>query len=121
MPEQAGEDRARGRRIDRRLFLRLAFLAAGLITAALAVRLALRLASLRRHAGEKPAAWMPIGYVARIHGVDPVALRAALGLGTDVPDRRTIEEIASERSVPLDAFIAEVEAAVTRLKQAGAG
>ncbi len=51
---------------------------------------------------------MPIDYVARIHGIDPVELRAALGLGTDVPDRRTIEEIASERSVPVDAFIAEV-------------
>lgn len=121
MPEQPREDSARGRRIDRRLVLRLAFLAAGLITTALAVRFALRLTSLRRHAGERPAAWMPIGYVARIHGIDPVALRAALGLGTDVPDRRTIEEIASERSVPLDAFIAEVETAVARLKQAGAG
>lgn len=64
---------------------------------------------------------MPIGYVARVNGVDPAALREALGIDPTVGDRRTLGEIAAERAIPLETMIDEVEAALARLKQAGGG
>lgn len=104
--------------VDRRLFLKLAFFTAAFFTIGIAGRFLWRLWHFRRHAGEAPQAWMTVGYVARLHGVDLDALKAALGLPTGERDRRAIADIAAERGVAVETFIAEVEAALQSLKAA---
>ena len=65
--------------------------------------------------------WMTVGYVARSWGLEPRALDAEAG--TPMPQVKghpqTLEEIARDRGVPVDEVIAEVEAAVDRLKASG--
>lgn len=107
------------RRVNRRLVLRLAFLAAALVTTALAVRFIIRVARLRLHAGEPPAAWMPLRYVARAHNIEPAALRDALGLDPSVSLRRTLGEIAADRGIAAEVFLEQVKAALARMKPAG--
>lgn len=102
--------------IDRRLFFKLAFFLAVLFTIGIAARFLWRLRQFRLHAGEAPQGWMPIRYVARLHGVDLDALRAALGLPAGQRDRRTIAEIAAERGLAVEIFLAEVAAALDSLK-----
>jgi hypothetical protein len=58
--------------------------------------------------------WMTPAYVAHSRGLDRTALRDALGL--DPGTRATLEEIAASRGVPVDAVIAEVEAAVSEAR-----
>lgn len=66
--------------------------------------------------------WMTVGYVARSWGLNPRDLDAAAGLpppqvrGHPLP----LSEIAEDRGVPVEQVIAEVEAAVARLRAAGA-
>ena len=63
---------------------------------------------------------MTVGYVARSWGLEPRALDAEAGM--PVPEVKghpqTLEEIARDRGVPVAEVIAEVEAAVARLKAA---
>lgn len=103
-------------RLDRRTFLRIAFALALAAAVILAARAAFRYAYWRSHRDEKVAGWMPLGYVARSHGVPVDALRRALGLPEGVADRRPIEEIARERGVATAAFVEEVERALTAVK-----
>ena len=103
-------------RIDRRTFLKIAFGLALAAAVALAARAALRFAYWRSHRDEKIAGWMPLGYVARSHGVGVDALRRALALPETVADRRPIEEIATARGVDVATFIAEVEEALAAIK-----
>ncbi|CAG0949623.1 hypothetical protein RHIZO_00112 [Rhizobiaceae bacterium] len=105
-------------RLDRRTFLKIAFGLAVAAAVALAARAAFRFVYWRSHRDEKVAGWMPLGYVARSHGVPLGALRRALGLAEDVVDRRPIEEIAEERGVATAAFVAEVERALATIKAA---
>lgn len=111
---------ASARRFSRRTVLRIAFYLAAALTLAFAVRFTLRAMSFMRHAGEPPAPWMPIGYVARLNAVDVDRLREALGLDPQVPDRRPIGAIAEEMGVPVEAFLADIAAAIEKLKSAPA-
>lgn len=65
--------------------------------------------------------WMTVGYVARSWGLEPRALDAEAGM--PVPEVKghpqTLEEIARDRGVPVAEVIAEVEAAVARMKASG--
>jgi hypothetical protein len=65
--------------------------------------------------------WMTVGYVARSWGLEPRALDAEAGM--PVPEVKghpqTLEEIARDRGVPVAEVIAEVEAAVGRMKASG--
>jgi hypothetical protein len=65
--------------------------------------------------------WMTVGYVARSWGLEPRALDAEAGM--PVPEVKghpqTLEEIARDRGVPVAEVIAEVEAAVERMKASG--
>jgi len=103
-------------RLSRRTLLKIAFGLALAAAVILAARAALRFAYWRSHRDEKVAGWMPLGYVARSHGVDVDALRRALGLPETIADRRPIEEIARERGVATAAFVAEVERALAAVK-----
>lgn len=103
-------------RLDRRTLLKIAFGLALAAAVALAARAALRFIYWRNHRDEKVAGWMPLGYVARAHGVPLGALRRALGLPEDVVDRRPIEAIARERGVATAVFVAEVEQALAAVK-----
>lgn len=105
-------------RFSRRRLLKIAFLFAATATTLLAARFFWRLAHFSLHSGEAPQGWMPIGYVARLHGVPVDALKLALGLSADKPDRRTISEIAAERGIPVDVFIGQIVAEIEKLKQA---
>lgn len=55
---------------------------------------------------------MWVGYVARSHQVAPAALLAALGLPTDVRDRRPVGEIAREQNKRFADIRALLEAAI---------
>lgn len=103
-------------RYSRRTFLKVAFGLALAAAVALAARAAFRFVYWRNHRDEKVAGWMPLGYVARSHGVPLDDLRRALGLPEGVVDRRPLEEIARERGVAAAAFIAEVERALAAVK-----
>lgn len=103
-------------RLDRRTLLKIAFGLALAAAVALAARAALRFIYWRNHRDEEIAGWMPLGYVARAHGVPLGALRRALGLPEDVVDRRPIEELARERGVATAVFVAEVEQALAAVK-----
>jgi hypothetical protein len=103
-------------RYSRRTFLKVAFGLALVAAVALAARAAFRFVYWRNHRDEKVAGWMPLGYVARSHGVPLDDLRRALGLPEGVVDRRPLEEIARERGVATAAFVAEVERALAAVK-----
>lgn len=103
-------------RLSRRTFLKIAFALALAAAVILAARAVLRFVYWRNHRDEKVAGWMPLGYVARSHGVAVAALRRALGLPEGVADRRPIEEIARERGIETAAFVAEVEEALAAVK-----
>lgn len=105
-------------RFTRRRLLKIAFVVLALATAMLAARFFWRLAHFSLHAGEAPQGWMPVGYVARLHGVPPEKLLQALGIAADKPDRRPLSEIAAERGLTEEAFIAQIMEAVEKLKQA---
>ncbi|MFN4191915.1 MAG: hypothetical protein ACK4FR_03150 [Tabrizicola sp.] len=62
--------------------------------------------------------WMTVGYVARSWGLDPRALDGEAGLPLpEVKGRpQPLSEIARDRGVPVAEVIAEVEAAMARLK-----
>ncbi len=107
--------------LNRRRFLQVAFGLALTVTLLLAARFVARFLYFRRHADEPVAGWMPLGYVARSHGVPVEALRDELGLAPEFHDRRPIEQIASESGMPPEAYIAEVEAALERLAGTPAG
>ncbi len=66
------------------------------------------------HGDHRVEGWMTPGYVAHSRGLDRLALRDALGLEPGM--RVTLEEIAASRGVPVDAVIAEVEAAVSEAR-----
>ncbi|MFN3575483.1 MAG: hypothetical protein ACK4TJ_00635 [Tabrizicola sp.] len=62
--------------------------------------------------------WMTVGYVARSWGLDPRALDAEAGLPMPAIKGRPqpLSEIARDRGVPVEQVIAEVEAALARLR-----
>ncbi|SLN35425.1 hypothetical protein [Roseisalinus antarcticus] len=59
--------------------------------------------------------WMTVGIVARMHDYAPRALNAEAGFPRPDPRASTMAEIARARGVPVEAVIAELEAALSRL------
>lgn len=101
----------------------LAFLAAAAVTLFFAVRLfvfALYWAD-PTHRDQHPAGWMTPGYVARSWQVPRDDLVGALGLLPESGRPRTLAEIAAARGAPVEAVLAEVEAALTVLRAGQAG
>lgn len=96
-----------------------AFLLACAVTLFFAGRLVFFTAYWATHREMPVAPWMTVGYIARSWGLDPRALDAASGLPEpEVKNRpQSLAEIARDRGVPVDEVIAEVEAAVTRMRE----
>ena len=100
-----------------------AFLLACMVTLFFAGATVWRAAYWANHREEPVSAWMTVGYVGRSWGLDPRRIDALAGLPQ--PAERghpmTLAEIAKERGVPVEAIIAEVEAAITTLRTEGVG
>ncbi|MGV8938159.1 MAG: hypothetical protein ACOH2J_13620 [Allorhizobium sp.] len=65
--------------------------------------------------------WMTLGYVAHSYKVPRNTLAAALGVVPPEKGKRpTLKQIAGDKGLPVDAFAAEVEAAIKKLRQKGA-
>jgi hypothetical protein len=68
-------------------------------------------------AKEQPLApWMTPRYVAHSWDVPREAMMDILGLEPDNPRRRTLEEIAAEKGVPVADYIAGIEAGITAFR-----
>ena len=70
------------------------------------------------HQEEPLRPWMTVGYAARSWGLEPRALDAEAGL--PMPEMKgrpqPLSEIAKDRGVPVEQVIADVEAAIVRLR-----
>ncbi len=101
-----------------RPWLTSAFVLACAVTLFFAGRLVFFTAYWATHQEMPVQPWMTVGYVARSWDLDPRALDAAAGLPLpEVKGRpQPLAEIAQDRGVPVDQVIAEVEAAIARLK-----
>ena len=96
-----------------------AFLMACAVTLFFAGRLTVFTVYWATHREVPVEGWMTVGYVARSWGLEPRALDAEAGL--PVPQVKghpqTLEEIARDRGVPVAEVIAEVEAALERMRR----
>lgn len=96
-----------------------AFLLACAVTLFFAGRFAVYTVYWATHQEQPVQPWMTVGYVARSWGLEPRALDAEAGL--PVPQVKghpqTLEEIARDRGVPVAEVIAEVEAALERMRR----
>ena len=63
----------------------------------------------RQHRDEPIAGWMRIGYVANSYHVPPQVLQEAIGLPPNVPDRRSLTEIAKSQNRSFETLKAELE------------
>lgn len=98
----------------------LIFAAAAMVTLVFALRFALFALHWSDPARRDlhPAGWMTVGYLARSWNVPREALAERLAV-TPAPGRPlTLEEIAAARGEPLASYIAQVEAALTALREA---
>lgn len=95
-----------------------AFVLACALTLFFAGRLVFFTAYWATHREMPVQAWMTVGYVARSWGLDPRELDAAAGLPLpEVLGRpQPLAEIARDRGVPVEAVIADVEAAIANLR-----
>jgi hypothetical protein len=95
-----------------------AFLMACAVTLFFAGRLTVFTVYWATHREVPVEGWMTVGYVARSWGLDPRALDAEAGLPPpEVKGHpQPLAEIAKARGVPVAEVIAEVEAAIARLK-----
>jgi hypothetical protein len=64
------------------------------------------------------AGWMTPRYVVRLRDVPPDAMRRILDLPAGEGTRVTLEQLAAARGVPLDQFLAELEAAIVAARPA---
>jgi len=103
---------------EKRPVLTTAFLLACAVTLFFAGRLVFFTAYWATHREMPVEPWMTVGYVARSWGLDPRELDAAAGLPVpEVKGRpQTLKEIAEDRGVPVEAVIAEVEAALDEMR-----
>ncbi|MBK6468416.1 MAG: hypothetical protein IPL38_18605 [Rhodobacter sp.] len=72
------------------------------------------------HLEQQVQPWMTAGYIGRSWGLDPRALVAEAGLPPRDGRPLTLDQIAEARGVPVGTVIAEVEAALLRLRAQGA-
>ena len=71
------------------------------------------------HQHQQVQAWMTVGYIARSWQLSGPDLGAEIGLPPAADGPRTLTAIAARRGVPVSEIIAEVDAAIQRLKPGG--
>lgn len=64
------------------------------------------------HADQTPERWMPLGFVARSWNVPRDVLLPAIGVDPARPGRLSIEQLAEERGIPVEALIAQITAMI---------
>ncbi|GAA6207663.1 hypothetical protein NBRC116601_09560 [Cognatishimia sp. WU-CL00825] len=95
------------------------FLLALAVTVFFAARMVLDLLywSDPAHRNQSPEAWMTPRYIAHSWGIDPKEVRDAVALGAGKPKARpTLNWIASQRGVPVQQVIDEVQALLAQQK-----
>jgi hypothetical protein len=102
----------------RQWLLLVAFVVAALGSAVFATRFVVQTIYWSTHREEPIERWMPVGYVAHSHGVQPSLLFEVLELPAGQWDRRPIGEIAAKKGVPFDEIKAELEAAIADARRA---
>ena len=101
----------------RLLLLAGAFLLALAAAIFFGVRLLIHTLYWASHRDEPIEEWMWVGYVARSHQAAPAVLLAALGLPTDIRDRRPLGEIAREQNKQFGDIRTLLEAAIAEEKR----
>lgn len=85
-------------------------------------RFVLHLRDPRPPADTAIAGWMTPGYVAHSWRVPPEVLAAALEIERKPGKRRTLDQIAAERGVPVEQLIRDIDAAIASFRlQEGTG
>ena len=105
----------------KRPLLTTAFLLACAATLFFSGRFVVQAVYWATHQEEPVRPWMTVGYVARSWGLEPMELDLAAGLPLpEVKGRpQPLSEIARDRGVPVEAVIADVEAAIATLRAQG--
>ena len=105
----------------KRPLLTTAFLLACAATLFFSGRFVVQAVYWATHQEEPVRPWMTVGYVARSWGLEPMDLDLAAGLPLpEVKGRpQPLSEIARDRGVPVEAVIADVEAAIATLRAQG--
>lgn len=98
-----------------------AFVLAALVTLVFAVRTIVGVASWHPPENEPIRSWMTVGYIGRSWDLDPRRIDAVAGLPLPVNRPLTLAEIATQRDVPVETVIAEVEAAIAAIRAEDAG
>jgi hypothetical protein len=95
-----------------------AFLLACALTLFFAGRFTVHTVYWAMHQEEPIRPWMTVGYAARSWGMDPREVDAMAGMPLpEVKGRpQPLSEIAADRGVPVSEVIAEVEAAIAKLR-----
>jgi hypothetical protein len=103
-----------------RPWLTSAFVLACLLTLFFAGRLTVYTIYWATHQDQPILPWMTVGYVARSWGLEPRALDSEAGLPMpEVLGRpQSLEEIARDRNVPVSEVIADLQAAIERMRAA---
>ena len=70
------------------------------------------------HHDQTIAGWMPLRYVATSWHVPPEVIGDALGLNTETPRRLTIDELAQDRGVSVEALAKQLQDAITAFRAA---
>ena len=96
----------------RRLALVSGLIVAAAITLFFGARLVGRI--INRPTYEPIRAWMSVQYVARSYGVPPHVLQTELGLPVLPPDRRPLQEIATEQNRDVNELIRILEERIKR-------
>jgi hypothetical protein len=98
-------------------YLAGAFALASLLVLGFAASLAYKLIFGDLHGGGVIQPWMTVGYIGRGAELNPRVIDEAAGLPLPVNGRPfTLQEIADQRGVPVSEVIAQVEAAIAKLK-----
>ena len=105
----------------KRPLLTTAFLLACAATLFFSGRFVVQAVYWATHQEEPVRPWMTVGYVARSWGLEPMELDLAAGLPLpEVKGRpQPLSEIARDRGVPVEAVIADIEAAIATLRAQG--
>jgi hypothetical protein len=83
-----------------------------LVTGLFAVRTVRRAMYWRAHHDEVIRPWMSIPYVAHSYRVPPHVLYQALGIPSQLHDRRPLKQIAREQNRPVDGMISVLHDAI---------
>lgn len=87
-----------------------------LLSVFFAARLVVGAVYWSQHREEPVSAWMTVGYVGKSWHLDPREIDRVAGLPLPEGHPLTLEDIARQRGVPVAEIIAQVEAAIARLK-----